>query len=289
VNGLSRLRRARVSKARNQRRIGIPNGVDRSDPLTRVSSVAKSLSMTAVRAWSILTSVTLSAIGTLLFVGLLYLLYQAVTSSAIEVAPVSVPKDLAENGYTSEAVTLQLREALLDLVKQARTAKRTVNVVSQKDEPTIDLPQTGMSLDTIAAEIRERFGLGDWWKVSSSIESADGKIRLNVCLEGASGHNGIPPISKNSNQIDELFSSAAQSIFEIIDPYIVAASYANKDQKTAIELARKIILASSKDNSSAAWAHVLMSYINLNRGNLSEAKKEAKTAIKLDNSIVAAH
>jgi hypothetical protein len=176
VNGLSRLRNARVSKARNQRRIGIPSVTEeRSDQLIRASSLAKSLVLKAVRVWSVLASVALNAIGTLLFIGLLYLLYQAVTSSAIELAPISVPKDLAEKGYTSEAVTLQLREALLDLVKEARTAKRTANVVSQKDEPTIDLPQTGMSLDTIAAEIRERFGLGDWWKVSSSIESVDGK------------------------------------------------------------------------------------------------------------------
>jgi hypothetical protein len=89
--------------------------------LVRLWSLTKSVTIKAVGVWSVLTSIALSVVGTLLFLALSYLLYQSVTSSAIEIAPISVPKDLAEKGYTSEVMTLQLREALLDLVKQART------------------------------------------------------------------------------------------------------------------------------------------------------------------------
>jgi tetratricopeptide (TPR) repeat protein len=287
VNGLSRLRRARVSKALNQRRTGIlRRGEERSNPLVRSWSLTKSATVKAIGVWSVLTSIALSAMGTLLFLALSYLLYQSVTSSAIEIAPISVPKDFAEKGYTSEAMTLELREALLDLVKQARTDKRTVNVVSQKDEPAIDLPQTGMSLDTIAAEIRKRFGFGDWWRVSGSIESIDGKLKLNIDLDGAHDHKDVSN-SASMNQIGELFSFAAHNIFDIIDPYIVASSYADNDPKTSIERARKIILTSSTDRSNAGWAHVLMSYVR--RHNSIETKKQSKIAIELDNNIAVAH
>ncbi len=84
--------------------------------------------MRAAGAWSILRSLVLNVVGALLFFGTLYLLYQAVMSSTIEVMPISAPKDLAYRGYTSEAVTLQLREALLELRKEAGTIKRTANI-----------------------------------------------------------------------------------------------------------------------------------------------------------------
>ena len=268
VSELSRLRRARLSKARNQRRPSAPSRLDEgSDSLTRSWSVTKSLTLKAFGVWSVLTSIALSAVGTLLFVALSYLLYQSVTSSAIEVAPISVPKDLADKGYTSEAVTLELREALLDLVKEARTQKRTLNVVSQKDEPAIDLPQTGMSLDTVAAEIRERFGLGNSWRVSSSIELVDDRLKLRISLNSNREHAKEIVIYKPLSQIDELFSSAAHDVFEVIDPYFIAAIYAQKDEIKSIELAKRIILADSPDNSNAAWAHILIGYVHLRHKN----------------------
>jgi Tfp pilus assembly protein PilF len=149
------------------------------------------------------------------------------------------------------------------------------------------LPQTGMSLDTVAAEIRKRFGFGDWWRVSGVIESIDGKLRLNIDLDGAHAHKDLPPSSTSMNQMDELFSSAAHNIFDIIDPYIVASSYADIDPKASIERTNKIVLTSSRDSSNVTWAHVLISYVS--RHDSIEAEKEAKVAIELDKTIAVAH
>jgi hypothetical protein len=184
MTGLSRLRRARVSKARNQRRLGARDGAEQPHKaLIHIWSFLKSITRKAATIWSIAVSVALGASATILFVGLSYLLYQAVTSSAIEVAPISVPKDLADKGYTSEAMTLQLREALLDLLEQANTEKKTAEVVDQRDESTIELPQTGMSMDKIAAEIRDHFGFGNWWRISSAIELDNNKLTINISLD----------------------------------------------------------------------------------------------------------
>jgi tetratricopeptide (TPR) repeat protein len=283
---MNRLRRARISKARSQRR-----SYRREEPpnqLIRTWSVLKSVAVRMIGVWSVLTSIALSAFGTLLFLGLFYLLYQAVTSSAIEVAPISVPKKLADKGYTSEAVTLQLREALLELIKEARTEKRTANVVSLRDEPTIDLPQTGMSLDTVAAEIRDRFGFGNSWRVSSSIESIGDNLTLSVSLDGQKEHRGFD-VNGKLYEINVLFSSAAESIFGIIDRYVLAASYLDRNMGKSAALAREIILSHPKNDSNVAWAHVLMSYIQHRSSNKSEAAKEVRAAITIDNNIAVAH
>jgi hypothetical protein len=138
---------------------GIPDRLEqRPNLLIRAWSILKRLISSVVTLWSVLVSVAANVIGALLFFGIAYLLYQTVTGATIEVLPISVPKNLAEQGYTSEAVTLELREALLELIKEAKTTKSTASVVKRGDDPTIELPQTGMSLDTIAAQIRAHLG-----------------------------------------------------------------------------------------------------------------------------------
>jgi tetratricopeptide (TPR) repeat protein len=221
------------------------------------------------------------------FFGVLYLLYQRIASPTIEVMPISVPKDLADKGYASEAVTLELREALIDLKKEARTGKMTASVGNQKDEPTITVPETGISLDTIAAEIRARFAFGNSWRVSGSIESDGTLYKLNISVDNERESRKLP-IPENID-VAALCSSAAISIFETIDPYVVAASLADKDQSKSMELARQIVLLYPPDDINVAWAHVLMSGLQRAMHNYSEAVKEADAAIRIEPYLPAAH
>jgi tetratricopeptide (TPR) repeat protein len=221
-----------------------------------------------------------------LFVGLAYLLYRAVTAPTIEIFPIVVPKNLAEQGYTSEAVSLQLREALRDLIKDAKTTKTTANVVRQGDDAAIELPQTGMSLDTIASQLRVRLGIGNSWKASGNIESDDDQLTLNVSLDGQKEYRKLI-IKGNKHSVDDLFSRAAREMFDVIDPYVVASSLSDKDPAKSIALARKIIATHPTSDPDVAWAHILISYVL--EDNPAESEKEAKAAIDLDPSLEAAH
>jgi tetratricopeptide (TPR) repeat protein len=265
---------------------GIPDTLEkRPSPLMRAWSVFKSVVFNVVAIWSVLASVALNAVGALLFIGISYLLYQAVTAAAIEVLPISVPESLAKQGYTSEAVTLQLREALLDLVKEAKTSKSTANVVKQDDELTVALPQTGISLDTIAAQIRAHFGVGNWWKVSGNIESDGDNLTLDISLEGEKEYKKII-VSESIHSVGELFSSAALSIYQVIDPYVVAASFMDKNPEKSIELAHQIIAMYPASDVNVAWAHILVSAVSQDP---HEEVREAAAAIALQPNILAAH
>ena len=202
---LNRLRKSRLAKAQIRRRLAT-NELPEERP---------NLLMRATGAWSVLRSVVLNVVGALVFLGVLYLLYQRIASPTIEVMPISVPKDLTDKGYASDAVTLELREALVDLKKQARTGKRTASVGNQKDEPTITVPETGLSLDTIAAEIRSRFRIGNSWRVSGSIESDGTLYNLNISIDNEREFRKLS-IPENID-VAALCSSAAISIFEVVD------------------------------------------------------------------------
>ncbi len=150
----------------------------------------------------------------------------------------------------------------------------------KKDEPTITLPQTGMSLDTIAAQIRARLGVGNTWRVLGSVESDGKQYKLIVSLDNGKEYREL--VTPKSQNIDDLFSVAAQGIFEVVDPYVFAASFSHKDPKKSMELARRIILTSPKGDINVFWAHVLMSSIQLKLHNPRAAEKEARAAIAID-------
>ena len=78
---------------------------------------------------------------------------------SIAISPISVPKELADKGYAPEVIALQLQRALKKIVHDANSMKQIADVTTPMDVPNIIVPQTGLSLETIAAEIRSFFGI----------------------------------------------------------------------------------------------------------------------------------
>ncbi len=228
---LNRIRRARIARARRERLL-----------ISGASEKQPGLFARAVSGWSALASFVVKTVGALVFLLFGYLLVEAVVSESVEVAPISVPKNLAVLGYTSEAVTGKLRAALLDIQNDAKTFKRTADVVSERDAPKIALPDTGLSIDLVASEIRSRLGIGKtWaigknWKISGSIESKENDLVANISLDSEIDHKTIR-VKKSRSEIDELFITIGHNIYTEIDEYVEAASWADKDPDKAKRLA----------------------------------------------------
>jgi len=60
------------------------------------------ISQALATGWKLLATVVLSLAGILTFVFIAVLLWEALTKKTIAIAPISVPKVLAENGYTAD-------------------------------------------------------------------------------------------------------------------------------------------------------------------------------------------
>jgi hypothetical protein len=76
-------------------------------------------------------------------------LWESVTQKIISIAPIAVPKELADSGYTADVAAERLRDALNDIVAGAHSLRRGPNVAGQADLPSIVVPSTTLSTETL--------------------------------------------------------------------------------------------------------------------------------------------
>src|SRR5262249_33605908 len=91
------------------------------------------------------------------------------------------------------------------------------------------------------------------------------------------------------DKIDELFATAANSVFEAIEPYLSTAALAEKEPDRAVDLAEQAIAAYCPDGIAkckeprqvAAWYNLVGSILHY-KYRLASASNYYQTAIKLD-------
>jgi tetratricopeptide (TPR) repeat protein len=230
--------------------------------------------------WKELAAVVLSVVSVCAVAIILVLLWQVLTKTTIAIAPISVPKILAESGYTADVVAQRLQDALNNVVKDARTSKQVPVVALQADLPSIVVPTIGLSLETVAADIRTFFHIPGRWNISGEFTIAQKQLWLRLRMNGRdffTSPNGV-----GLERPDELLAPAAEKVFELADPYIAAASLADRDPGKCLEVAKGIIASRPEMDPSVPWAHVLVSYVLIAQHKTEEAIAEYRKAIELD-------
>jgi tetratricopeptide (TPR) repeat protein len=237
--------------------------------------------------WKELAAVVLSVVSVCAVAIILVLLWQVLTKTTIAIAPISVPKILAESGYTADVVAQRLQDALNNVVKDARTSKQVPVVALQADLPSIVVPTIGLSLETVAADIRTFFHIPGRWNISGEFTIAQKQLWLRLRMNGRdffTSPNGV-----GLERPDELLAPAAEKVFELADPYIAAASLADRDPGKCLEVAKGIIASRPEMDPSVPWAHVLVSYVLIAQHKTEEAIAEYRKAIELDPRDAAPH
>jgi hypothetical protein len=191
--------------------------------------------------------------GMIVFIGFAILIYRAVATPTITILPISVPKEAADKGYTPEALALQLREQLISLIKEAKSGKPGAQIVSGSQFSAINVPQTGMSLEMIASEIRESFGTAKSSEISGSLERVGDAYRVRLLLERNGSFEILEPAP--DSDIRRVMSVAAERILQTVDPYLFASVYLESDPHRANDLADHIIYTAPERDPIIAWAH----------------------------------
>ena len=223
--------------------------------------------------WATLRSFALNAVGVMVFVGASWLLYDAVMKPTIAIAPISAPEELAKKGYTSEVMANKLRAALSKLAKQTKSRKGGADVAGQSDIPNIVVPRTGLSVETIAAQIRKISGLTNRWQVSGGVVAQGDlyEMNLKIANDVDSNLNNAPIAEKG---IEQLIDASAGEILGVADPYLMALSYRRSAKlQESLVLAQKLV-AQNPEGDAAFWAHNLIGLI------YREDLHELDTAIK---------
>jgi tetratricopeptide (TPR) repeat protein len=234
-----------------------------------------------------LAAVVLSVASVCAVAIILALLWLALTQKTIAIAPISVPKTVAENGYTADVAAQRLHDALNKVVEDAHSSKEGPEVALQTDLPSIVVPAIGLSLETIAADIRTFFHIKGRWNISGEFTIGQKRLLLRLRMNGKDFY--LSPSGVDPERPDELLAPAAEKVFELADPYIAAASLRDHDPSKSLKIARRIIADRPETDQSVPWAHNLVGGVLRNQHNTEEAIDEFRKAIDLDPRLAIFH
>jgi tetratricopeptide (TPR) repeat protein len=274
----SRIKMARLSaaKARLSRRAA-------REERTVWQRIAQALAT----GWKLLATVVLSLAGVFTFAIIAVLLWQALMQKTIAIAPIGVPRMLAESGYTADVAAQRLHDALNKVVEDAHSRKNGPEVALQTDLPSIVVPTIGLSLETIAADLRTFFHIPGRWNIFGEFTIAQKQLWLRLRVNGqdsfTSANGGDP------ERPDELLAPAAGKVFEMADPYIAGWSMRERNPGKSLEIARRMIADRPERDQSVPWAHNLVGVILADQYNTEEAIAEYRKAIELDPRIAIFH
>ncbi|TLG79017.1 tetratricopeptide repeat protein [Methylocystis sp. B8] len=246
-----------------------------------VAPTKPSLLARVVGWWTSLRNLLLNVVGTAIFIGASMLLYDGVMQPTIAISPISVPETLEKSGYTSEIAANELRAALNKVVADAKSAKKSADVAGRSDIPDIVVPRTGLSVETIAAQVRKLFGLTNRWQATGgiSIEGDQYKLQLKIANDKTSLVVSAPSGHK---EISRIMDTAAREILDAADTYLLAASYYDSDPNKSIELANKIIEREPNSEVGGFWAHTLLCDLVEKKRDFNEALLECEKAIAFE-------
>jgi tetratricopeptide (TPR) repeat protein len=269
---LSRIKMARLSAAKA--RVSQRTVYEQRSTWQRIASSWQLI----VVIWNAVAKFVLQLAGILAFALIGVLLWKALTQKTIAIAPISVPKTVAENGYTADVAAQRLRDALNEVVERAHSRKNRPDVALQADLPSIVVPTVGVSLETIAADVRTFFHIPGRSNISGEFTVVQNRLRLRLRLNGQDIFTS--PDGVDLERPNELLAPAAENIIELADPYIAAASLFKRDPRKCLEKARRIIV-DNRETDQIPWAHNLVCVILLGQHNADDAIAECKKAIDL--------
>jgi tetratricopeptide (TPR) repeat protein len=279
-----RLRRARLNKA--SKRPIIPPTLEAS---TRFPRVLVSIWTLIVGLWSGAGSVVSGSLGIIALLIVSAILWHVLAVPSMSISEISIPKSLAELGYTSTEVSSELKGDILGIIEKAHSHKNAPEVVTKFESVDFNIPGVGLSLFTIEDTLRHLVSFTNYWQISGHITDDHGKYVLHLRIWDGLNNKIFEYDAVSRKEVPILMTDAAQAVVGQIDPYIVAASFLQTDSNRAEDLAKKIIENPQSDRLTIAWTHILLSNVYSLRHNYDRALKEDEAALDIDKNMAAAH
>ena len=215
------------------------------------------------------------------------ILIEGVTRYSTVIEPISVPKFLAERGYTADVAAVRLRDAMLKFVTSTNTKMKNPDLVSHGALPDIIVPTVGISLNAVTATVRTLFRITRSRSLTGELTIKKDLLWLRLRLDGVELYdspNGVDP-----EHPDDLFAAAIPKIFEVIRPYFVAASIVDTNPKRALEVVRKYINQLPESDENVIWLYNLQGNIYKDKRDYDNASAAYIKAYTLDPSYAYAH
>jgi len=243
------------------------------------------ISQNLIAVFKFIREFTVSLTVTAVAVALIVIVVRQLLQNTIVVQPIAVPQSMAEKGFTSQVTGQWILDQIIQMQNQAETVKDSQALAQQWQQFDMEVPGSGLSLQTIGQVLRQSLGIEQRQISGEIVETPAGYLmRFRI--------SGDPPTSIVTQtkylDVSHLYTDAAQHVMQMIDPFIYAAYlYASKDYAN-LDAALQVSL-SSKDVDNQKFAYNLMGSRLDETGQYHAALQAYKEALNIDPSFAIVH
>lgn len=234
-------------------------------------------------------SIFLNLLAVLAVVLALPILVRELMINRIVIAPLAMPPRLAEAGLSGDVAANRLWDAWSKLNAEVAVAKETRDVLPSSQRIQFQIPDSGLSFDSLIHHLRAFFGIdettvsGEFVCTADPCDLANAALRLRVV-----GHDlsiiTLDPVG--TTPLDLYWREAITEVLLRLDPVrgIMATSLGNEER--AIAELRKLVRANHPDKQ---WALVFAAVLLGNSGDTQGALASLDEATMRDPSFALAH
>jgi hypothetical protein len=201
-------------------------------------------------------------------------LSKELTGRTIVIQSISVPKVMADNGYTPEVASQRLRVELLKIAGKpsaTQLPQLLPEVTLPSESPTIVVPTVGVSIETVASFIRAFVFSDRRHTISGEFTIAGGQLWLRLRRDRQDLYRsevGVDPANP-----DELLALAAEAglFLEEEEPYYAATWRYKTKPKLALETARRNVARLPNSDPDLAGLYTLIGIIHRDQDDFPNA------------------
>jgi tetratricopeptide (TPR) repeat protein len=220
-------------------------------------------------------------------VGVSALLIHSLVQTATVVEPISVPRVLADSGYTPEVAGRRLRDAMLAHFADLKTQMQGPDVVLPSEVPNIVVPTVGISLDALVVTIRRLFRSTRIRSISGEFTISANRIWLRLRIDGREFYRSAQ--GGDTEKPDDLLHAAAADTLKVINPRFGIMFLRRDDPESAIRAIDKAIHFDPSNKDDHAWYYTLKGNIIYDRFDFSNAIVEYRRALDTNPKFSLAH
>ena len=223
----------------------------------------------------------------------LIIVYQGLTRRVTVVDTISVPRVLADRGYSQDVAAQRLRDALEKFSAPLKTAITTPDMTGSEvalhaEQPDIVVPTVGISLDAVMSLLRSLLRSTRSQSMGGELTIDNNKLWLRLRLNGTEFYRSKEGVDPENP--DAVFTAAVPEIMRKISPFMLAQSlFDGKKVDEAFELSKWITTNRPENDWNVAYAYNLRGVILRLRKQYPAAEEELRKAMGADRQFDQPH
>ena len=218
-------------------------------------------------------------------IALAVIIVRQLTNNSVVIEPVSVPDNLAKQGYTPKIIGQRIVDEIYKIQRAATTVKERRDLMPEWAQLDVEMPGAGMSVKEIGRIIKESLGISTT-RISGEVVMVNQQFRLRLRFGGGRQTAETPLLA--AEKPDDMIHIGAQQSVKAIDPFLLASYfYAAKNRDAMLEMIQYCLANDPAQDDP--WALNLWGIHYADRKQWPEAINKYREAVKIDPQFALAY